>query len=372
MKVAIVHEYVTKLGGAERVLSSLLEIYPKADVFCLMYDKSLVEKKYKGVKFFGSRLQGWGWLRRKFFRIGINRLTKEIERFDLSEYDLVICSSNSFAHGVVTNTDCLHVVYYHSPARFLWDWKNEYLEEKGWTGWKSVLVDFLRKPVREWDYLAAQRSDVVIANSENVQKRIKKYYRRDSEVIYPPVEVDRFEVSDEVGDYYLIVSTLTRYKRIDLAVNAFKKLGEKLKVVGDGSDREYLERLAKGDKNIEFLGFRPDEEVAKLMKKCKGLIFCSEEDFGITPVETMASGRPVFGYGKGGLLETVIDGKTGILFEEQDVENFVEKFNEFKKWLEKDFDSKNAVKAARKFRKEIFKEKIEEVVNREKKNQVNI
>lgn len=372
MKVAIVHEYVLKMGGAERVLKSLLEIYPQADVYSLLYDQDLAKKNFPGIKFVDSRLQKAGYLKKRFFRFFLGRLAREIESFDLSSYDLVISSSNSFAHGVVTPVDTLHIAYYHSPARFLWDWNNEYLKEKGWIGWKKFLVDWIRKPIREWDFLAGQRPDIVIANSKHVEKRVKKYYKRDAKVIYPPVGVDRFEISDEVEDYYLIVSTLARYKRIDLAVEAFKKSGRSLKIVGSGSDREYLEKLAGGSENIEFLGFVSDKEVSKMMAKCKGFVFCSEEDFGITPVEVMASGRPVFGFGKGGLLETVVDGETGLFFEKQDVSVFLERFEEFEKWIDEEFDSADAVKRAEEFDEAIFKEKIKEVVNREKKNQVNI
>jgi glycosyltransferase involved in cell wall biosynthesis len=367
MKVAIVHEYITKLGGAERVLESLLEIYPEADVLCLLYDESITRSKYPGVNFIGSGIQKWPKFIRNFFRFFMGRLCVEVEQFDLSGYELVISSSNSFAHGVITPTEVPHIVYYHSPARFLWDWKNEYLLEKGWVGWKKILVDWVRKPIREWDYMAAQRSDVVIANSDNVRKRVKKFYKRDSLVVFPPVDVERFKSSNDVEDYYLIVSTLSRYKRIDLAVESFKLNGKKLKIVGTGDDRENLEAISKGCTNIEFLGFKSDEDVAMIMSKCKGLIFCSEEDFGITPVEVMASGRPVFGYGKGGLLETVKNGVTGRFFYEQEIDVFLDELEKFEKWVETDFDSNKARIWAENFRKEIFKEKIKEVVNRETK-----
>lgn len=365
MKVAIVHEYVTRLGGAERVLSSLLRIYPQADVFCLLYDEEIVKRTYPGVTFVGSGVQKWPKFIRKFFRFFMSGLCLEIEQFDLSGYDLVISSSNSFAHGVITTTEVLHVVYYHSPARFLWDWKNEYLLEKNWTGWRKFVVDWIRKPIREWDYMAAQRCDVVLANSENVRKRINKFYRREAEVVVPPVNIDRFQISGEIEDYYLIVSTLTRYKRIDIAVESFKRNGKTLKIVGAGSELGNLKKLANGANNIEFLGFKSDVEVSELMNKCKGLIFCSEEDFGITPVEVMASGRPVLGYGKGGLLETVKDGVTGMFFYQQEVEGFLKRFEEFESWVENDFESTEARKWAEKFREEIFKEKIQDVVNRE-------
>lgn len=372
MKVAIVHEYVLKLGGAERVLSSLLDMYPEADVFTLVYNKKLVEQNFPGINFVDSNIQKAGWFKKKFFRLFLGGLSREVEYFDLSGYDLVISSSNSFAHGVVTSTDSLHVAYYHSPARFLWDWKNEYLIEKGWKGWKKFMVDWIRKPVREWDFLAAQRPDVVLANSKHVQKRIQKYYRREAEIVYPPVDIERIEAVEGVEDYYLIVSTLARYKRIDLAVEAFKKNGVNLKIVGSGSDMKFLKEIADGASNIEFLGFVSDQKVGELMSRCRALVFCSEEDFGITPVEAMAAGRPVLGYGKGGLLETVIDGKTGLFFAEQTVGNFINKLEKFEEWVEKDFKPEDSVKRSKEFSEELFKEKFSSVVNREKKNQVNI
>jgi glycosyltransferase involved in cell wall biosynthesis len=371
MRVAIVHEYLTKMGGAERVLKSLLEIYPQADVYCLQYDEALKNEFFGGVNVFVSGLQKYPKFLRSMSFLFVRKNCREIEKFDLSEYDLVISSSNSYAHGVVTSSSSLHVCYYHSPTRFLWDWKNEYLDEKGWTGIWGLIVDWIRKPVREWDFLAAQRPDVVLANSEHVKKRIKKYYRREAEVVYPPVSLERFKVDENVGDYFLIVSTLTRYKRIDVAVEAFKELGWKLKIIGNGADRKNLEEQAKGFDNIEFLGFRCDEEVAAWMRKCRGLVFCSEEDFGITPVEVLASGRPVVAYGKGGLLETVEEGKTGLFFGEQTPKSLMYALGEFEKWENK-FEPAIAVKSSKEFGEDIFKEKIVDVVNREMKNQVNI
>lgn len=368
MKVAIIHEFVVRMGGAERVLSEFLEMFPSADVFCLVYDQDLKNKHYKNTKFTASSVQNYpNFLKRKTW-LFVNKFSSEVEKWDLSEYDLVISSSNSFAHGVITNIDTLHICYYHSPTRYIWDWKNEYLEEKSLKGWKKLVADYILSKLRVWDQMASLRPDVRIANSENVKKRIAKYYRQESEVIYPPVDIDRFMVSDQVEDYYLVVSTLTPFKKIELAVEACLNLGLKLKIVGDGKDRGRLEQIAGGNSDIEFLGFQSDEKVADYMSKCKGFIFCGEEDFGITPVEVMASGRPVLALRKGGLLETVVEGETGLFFDESSVESLQEKLIEFGEWIENEFMANKSVERAKSFSREVFRKNFMDVVNKESKN----
>jgi len=318
MKVAIVHDFLVKLGGAERVLKVLSEMYPEADIFTLFYDESKVGHVFPKERVKTSWMQKLPGFLRKRYRFFTHKLPAAIEDLNLENYDLVISSNTALSHGVLTDLNTKHICYCHSPMRYAWDWSNEYVKENNIIGLKKLLYSPLIKYLREWDTLAADRPDLYVANSINVRGRIKKYYKPDSEVIYPPVEIERFRAVEENQGYFLIVSTLTPYKKIGLAVQLFNKIGRKLIIIGDGPDREYLERIA-GD-NIEFLGYKDDDVVKEYMENCRAFIFPGEEDFGIAPVEAMACGKPVLGYFKGGLCETVMEGKTGEFFYEPTVE----------------------------------------------------
>lgn len=319
MKVALVHEFLVKLGGAERVLKALMDIYPKAPVFTLVYDEKKVGEVFPKERIVTSHFQKYPAFLRKRYRYFLPGIPRAVEDFDLEEFDLVISSNTAFSHGVITPINTRHICYCHSPMRYAWDWSNEYRRENGITGLKTAIYAPLMKYLREWDMIASNRPDKYIANSANVQKRLKKYYKVDSDVIYPPVDTDRFRVSTKHCDFFLIVSTLTPYKRIDLAVQLFNKIGRKLVIIGDGPQRVYLESIA--GPNIDFLGFKDDETVKEYLQNCRALIFPGEEDFGIVPVEAMACGKPVLAYGKGGVRETVISGKTGEFFFEPTVES---------------------------------------------------
>ncbi len=242
-------------------------------------------------------------------------MPRAIEELDLENYDMVISSSGAFSHGAITSTKTIHVCYCHSPMRYAWDYANEYKVENNLKGIKGVFYAHLIKNLREWDSVSANRPDFYMANSENVRKRIKKYYHSESDVLYPPVETSRFRVGKSSENYFLIVSTLTPYKKIDLAISLFNKIGRRLVIIGDGPQRNYLENIA-GD-NIDFLGFKDDKTVKEYMENCRALIFPGEEDFGISMVEAMACGKPVLAFGKGGALETIISGKTGEFFFEE-------------------------------------------------------
>ncbi len=358
-KVAIVHEMLVKLGGAERVLKVLTQMFPEAPVYTLFYDQKKCGNEFADTEVRTSFLQKYvNW---KFpYQFLIRKMPLAIESFDFSDYDLVISSSSAFAHGIVTNLETKHLCYCHSPMRYAWDYTNEYKKEKGGK-LKQFLISWLLHKVRMWDQIAANRVDQYIANSTNVQKRIQKYYRMNSQVIYPPVKLERFKVKKERQNYYLIVSALSGFKRIDLAIKAFNQLGEKLIVIGDGQERKNLEKI--GDDNIEFKGRLPDDEVTKYMQNCKALIFPGEEDFGITPVEAMACGKPVLGYGKGGLLETVLSGKTGEFFDKLTVESFIKGFEKLNKNYLK-YDANEIRKQAEKFSEGRFREEIMKSVSK--------
>ena len=319
MKIALVHDFLLKLGGAERVLNVLSEMYPEAPIYTLLYDEKVCGEVFPSSRVRTSKLQNLpGFLRRRH-RLLTPKMPRAIEEMDLSGYDLIISSSAAYSHGLVVPVETKHVCYCHSPMRYAWDHASEYLKENHVKGWRKILYAWLIKNLREWDQVAADRPDKYLANSHTVALRLKKYYKVDAAVVFPPVDVKKFHVTEGHSDYFLIVSTLTPYKRIDLAVQLFNKIGRRLVIIGEGPHREYLEAIAAD--NIDFLGFKKDEEVREYMQNCRALLFPGEDDFGIVPIEAMACGKPVLAYGKGGALETVVAGQTGELFYEPTVES---------------------------------------------------
>ncbi|MBU1992128.1 MAG: glycosyltransferase [Patescibacteria group bacterium] len=357
MKVALVHDFLVKNGGAERVLAVLAKMYPKAPIYTLIYDEKVCGDIFPKNRVRPSHLQKWS----KYFshRSLAPFYAGAVEKWDFSEFDVVISSSNAFAHGIVTPTHTKHICYYHSPMRYAWDWTNEYRDENHMTGFKGGLWTMFLKKLRMWDRLAAERPDIVIANSENVAKRIWKYYRREADVIYPPVDVRNFRLNEKHEDYFLIVSTLSPYKRVDLAVQLFNKIKKKLIVIGDGSEKKNLQEMA--GRTVEILGHKSDDVVKEYVENCKALIFPGEEDFGITPVEAQACGKPVLAYGGGGVLESVIAGKTGEFFDEPNIASMEDALGKlignYKKYKPGDLR-----KQARKFSESVFKKKVEEIV----------
>ena len=319
MKVALVHDFLVKLGGAERVLKVFADLYPDAPIHTLLYDESVCGKVFPPKRVIASFLQRAPGFLRKRQRYLLPLMSRAIESFDLSEYDLVLSSSNAYAHGVLIASSSKHICYCHSPMRYIWDYTHEYLKEQNIGGFRKAAIGRMLHKIRQWDQVAADRVDFYIANSRHVRRRIKKYYHKDSEVLYPPVDTLRFKPVKEHQNYFLIVSTLSPYKKIDLAVQLFNKIGKQLIIIGSGSQFEYLQSIAAS--NVKLLGFKKDEIVKDYLENCRAFIFPGEEDFGIAPVEAMACGKPVLAYGKGGALETVIPGVTGEFFHEPDVDS---------------------------------------------------
>ncbi len=324
MKIALVHDFLVRLGGGERVLAVMARMYPDAPIYTLAYDEKAVGHVFPRERVRVSKLQKYHVGGKRLYRYFLSKIPQIVEQWDFSGYDVVISSSNSFAHGVLTPVATRHICYYHSPMRYAWDYTHEYLEEQGYGFLKTLAVEKMLHEVRMWDLIAADRPDVVLANSEHVQKRIAKYYRRESEVLYPPVDIDRFEVRKKSEDYFLIVSQLSPYKKVDLAVHFFNKIGKKLVVIGTGPQEAYLREIA--GPNVEILGYKSDNEVKEYLQYCRALIFPGEEDFGIVPIEAMACGKPVLAYGRGGTLETVVSGETGEFFQELTLESMEEGF----------------------------------------------
>jgi len=370
MKVALIHDHLAQDGGAEKVLKSLTELFPDAPIYTLLYEAKNVAKNFASREIITSVIQKLpGGVRHYKWYLFFMPLA--VEFFDLREYDLVISDASAFAKGVLTTTDTTHICYCHTPTRYLWSDAHEYLNELPYNKWLKKIISLVLSRLRLWDFAAAQRADYFLANSQTVSQRIKKYYRRDSVVVYPPVEVDQFYIAeggpaknDEA--YFLIGCRLAPYKRVDLVIEAFKQLGSayKLKIFGDGIDRPRLEKLAAGYSNIEFLGQVTQEEKAGLYARCLAFINPQEEDFGITVVETMASGRPVIAYQKGGATETVIEGKSGLFFKEQTAEALAAVVRGFKN---ENFDSEAIREQAKLYSAANFKQQITDFISQIKK-----
>ncbi|MBN2542788.1 glycosyltransferase [bacterium] len=313
MKIALVQDFLNQYGGAERVLEAIHELYPEADVYTLIHEPARLPDNFKTWKIHESPYTSLIPFRNKIYKGLLPAYPMLIEQFDFRKYDIVISSSYLFAKGVLTPSTTCHICYCHTPMRQAWELYHTYKEHYG-KGLLSIYYTKVFHYIRLWDIASKNRVDYFIANSKTVRNRIKKYYRREAEVIFPPVDTHKFSISVNVDDYYLCLSRLVPYKRTDLAVRAFNKLGKKLVVAGDGPELKKLKKIAK--KNIEFVGSVSDDEKGKLLSKCNALIFPGLEDFGIVPVEAQASGRPVIAYRGGGALETVEENKTGVFFNE--------------------------------------------------------
>lgn len=357
LKVAIVADWLTDRGGAERVILALAEIFPQADIFTSVY-RAENFPELKGRRVTTSYLQNWPLrFRHQLFP---TLRPKAFESLNLDAYDLVISSASAEAKGVITQPYTTHICYCHTPTRYFWSHYHEYIQANQFGILDSIAKLFIPSIIhrlRQWDRVAADRVDWFIANSNHTKKRIKKYYNMDATIINPPVNFSRFANHQPVavGDYYLVLGRQIPYKRTDLVIEAFKTISAKLKVVGDGPELEKLKKSASGLQNIEFLGRIPDVDVTELVLGCKALIFPQEEDFGIVPLEAMSAGRPVIAFARGGALETVVDGLTGILFPEQTAQSLVDAIGRF----EQTNISPDACRAqAQKFDETVFRQKL--------------
>ncbi|MBM7023166.1 glycosyltransferase [Treponema sp. Marseille-Q4523] len=366
MKVAIVHDWLVNYGGAESVVESILKIYPDADIFTLVYDKRKIGKRFQNNTVVTSALQKFPFATKLYTKL-LKFMPKAFESFDFSNYDLVICSSSSCAKGVITPPDVPHIAYVHTPMRYAWDLFFDYRKRSGRL--TRFFMDKWMHEIREWDYISSQRIDTLIANSKYIARRIEKFWKRDSEVIYPPVHLEKFTpVKNPSLDYYVAFSRLVPYKRIDIALDACKALGKNLVVIGSGSEEKSLKKRAAGEKNITFTGRISDEKLCTYLQNCKALIFCAEEDFGIVPLEAQACGRPVIAYGKGGVCETVKDGVTGVFFSEQTADSAKEAIERFEALDKKGaFKSEKIVQHAAAFSEERFIREFKSAVERTQK-----
>lgn len=372
MKIALIHDLLVKLWWAEKVLEKLMHMYPKADIFTLIYDEKKVGKIFpkEKIKYIPSSTQNiytlfWNQ------RLCLPFMAKAIESIDLSQYDVVIADSSAFAHGCITKPETKFIVYYHTPTRYLWDWTNEYKRDIGWNRWvKWWILNGLFAKLRIWDVNASARHDITLANSHNVAKRLKKYYWLDAKVIYPNVDIYAFdrEVSPyfiskiPFKKYYIIISALTEFKKVDIAIKAFGSMKDKnLVIVGSGNYQKSLEKIAW--ENIYFTGRIEWDDFLDAMQKSSGLIFAWEEDFGIVPIEAFGAGKAVFAYRWGWLAETMVPWVTGEFFDEKDGSDFVEKFEIFEqniiKWK---FKPEEIKKVALRYSEDEFERQMRETV----------
>jgi glycosyltransferase involved in cell wall biosynthesis len=361
LKIALIHDHLAQDGGAEKVLKIFAEMFPQAPIYTLLYEQKNADKYYKGRHIETSIIQRMpGGV--KHYQWYMPFMPMAVEFFDLSNFDIVLSDSSSFAKGVITSTHTLHICYCHTPTRYLWSDTHQYINELKYNKFFKKLISLVLNYIRIWDRVAADRVDLYVSNSKFVSKRIKKYYHRDSTLIYPPVEQEIFSIADKIGDYFLIGGRLAPYKRVDIVVEAFTRTGQKLKVFGDGIDLDHLKRIASSYPNIEFLGRVTEEQKAELYKNCLAFINPQEEDFGITAVEAMASGRPVIAFRSGGAVETVIENRTGIFFNEQTAESLIGALNYFDT---NRFNPAEIKEYANKFSVDRFKEEIETYIEEE-------
>lgn len=317
LKIAIVCDWLTTPGGAEKIIRSLHKLFPEAPIYTSIYNPGKV-KGFENATIHTSYIQHLPFAKTKH-QLYLQLMPRVFERFNLNDYDIVLSSAHSCAKGIITKPNTLHICYCHSPMRYAWEDSINYIKKYDMNPLAKKLAPWFMHKIRLWDRLSADRVDYFVSNSHHIQKRIYKYYRRPSTVIHPFFDDQKFSNGSRREDFYLAVGRLTPYKRFDLLVETFNQTGLPLKIVGEGISAKKLQAAAK--ENIQFLGFVPDEELRDLYSRAKALIFPQLEDFGIIPLEAMACGCPVIAYGKGGALETVVDGKTGIFFQEQTPES---------------------------------------------------
>lgn len=355
MRVALVHDWLNQMGGAEKTLLSMAEVFPNAPIYTSIYDPDRLNKTFKALDIRTSFMQRLPFVK-KHHQPFLPLYPFAMESLDLRGYDLVVSGSSAFAKGVITRPDTLHVCYCYTPMRWAWGFQDYIERERIGKAARLALAPFINW-LRLWDYSTAARVDAFIAISPIVAARIAKYYRRESVIIPPPVDVQRFQVSTRREDYFLIVSRLIPYKRIDLAVRAFTKLGLPLRIVGGGRDESSLRKLA--GPTVRFMGRLSDEQVREQLAGCRAFIFPGEEDFGIAPVEAQACGKPVIAYGAGGALSTVVEGVTGLFFREQTVDSLANVVASFRDEL---FNPLTIRRHAEQFDTSLFKERLAQYV----------
>lgn len=356
MRTALVHDWLNQIGGAEDVLETFVGLYPEAPIHTSLYWRDHMPEHWRQWDIHTSFINRLPFAKRNQ-QLYFPLYPLAFEQFDFRSYDLVLSNKSGFCHGIITGPETVHICYCLTPTRYVWRY-HQYAEQEDLGRMVRAIMPPFLVTLRQWDRLAADRVDHFIAISENIRQRIAKVYRRDSTIIYPPVDTNRFAPSSQIEDYYLIVGRLVPYRRIDILIEAFNKLQRPLLIAGDGRDRARLESLA--DANIQFLGYVPDEDLPDLLSRCRAFMWPGEEDFGITPIQAMAAGRPVIAYAAGGALETVVPGLTGILFHEQTPAAIVEAVESFEP---SSVEVQGICDFAKQFDTEVFKHKISRFID---------
>lgn len=361
LRVAVVHEWLTTYAGAEKVLEQILAVFPAADLFCIVDFLPEQERGFLGERNVNTSFLQWLPFGKSLFRKLLWLLPIAVEAFDLGAYDIVISSSYAVAKGVITGPDQLHICYCHSPIRYVWDLQHDYLRQAGIRrGLSAIYARMTLHYMRLWDVRTSNGVDCFIANSRFIARRIQKVYRRDAVVIHPPVDVDGFQLETATENYYITVSRLVPYKRVDLIVAAFRDMPDQnLIVIGEGPNLESWKRDATS--NVRFLGRQPDRVVKEMIGRAKAFVFAAEEDFGITVVEAQACGTPVICFGKGGVLDSVIPEKTGIFFDCQTAASIRQAVQRFEGIRDK-FDPSEIRSHARSFSAERFRQRFKQFV----------
>ena len=358
MHVALIHHWLVNMRGGEKVLEMLCELFPDADIFTHVVDHSNISDTFKQHRIYTTFINRLPFAKR-FYPRYMPLMPLALEQLDMRHYDLVISIESGPAKGIITLPHTMHICYCNTPMRYIWGMYHDYI------GQLNSVLRLLARPIahyiRQWDYISAGRVDHFIANSDNVAKRITKYYRRDSTIIYPPVDVDKISPADKHEDFYLLAGHLTAYKSPDLAISAFNRIGKPLVVIGEGDQLKRLKSIAKS--NIQFLGWQSDEVLRSYYARCKALIFPGEEDFGIVPVEAMAAGRPVIAYGKGGALETIVDETTGLFFHQPTADALIEAISRFEQNIDT-FTPETIMRHAKQFDCDSFKAKILDLISK--------
>lgn len=358
VRVALIHHWLVCMGGAEKVLSALCSLYPDADLFTNVLHPDAVSPaflKHHVQTGFVDRLPG----AKRHHQRYVSLMPLALGQFDLRQYDLVISCEAGPAKGVITRPDALHICYSHSPMRYVWDMYPDYFEQASLL--TRLAMPLLVHRLRKWDVLSSHWVDHFVANSRHSANRVMKYYRRSSDVIYPPVDIDFFHPGTEVADYYLMVGRLVDYKRFDLAIDAFNRSGKKLVIIGQGPMAGKLAKRA--GPTVRLVGWQDADRLRQYYAHCRALVFPGEEDFGIVPLEAMASGRPVVAYAKGGALESVVEGATGLFFTEQTPDGLADAIVQFERQMPS-FSPEVCVARARQFRTERFKADFSALVDR--------
>ncbi|EKE18903.1 MAG: hypothetical protein ACD_9C00201G0001 [uncultured bacterium] len=358
MRIAFVHDYLVQYGGAERVLECLTELYPYAPIYTILHNKEAMHGLFEDKRIYTSYLQKFPFAR-KWHRVFPLLMPPAIEQFDFSSYDIVVSDSSSYAKGIITGPETVHICYMHTPMRYAWDDCQKYTRDFYFPRYIKKLIPFAMNYIRIWDKVSADRVDLFIANSNFVARRIKKYYQKDSCVIHPPVDVKNFSVSKSKSEkkFFLMVGRLIAYKRHDIAIEAFNKMKIPLKIIGRGPELKRLRKIA--GPTIEFLGRVEDQELKKYYAQCQAVIFPQEEDFGIVAIEALASGKPLIAFRGGDIPEHMEEGTMGVFFDKQSPEAIVDAMEKFE---QSSFDSDYIRSKVLKFDREIFKEKMKSFI----------